>query len=434
MSPRWHLLVSLAAGVASAATAAAQELGIEDDESRNSLTRLWEEMRGSGLGRVDYFTSSKALDSASGLLGATFQSKVLPNLTDNIDGKIELRATNSAVDGGGDSKARFLEAYLAVDFGKADLYLGKQIVAWGRADGINPTDNLTPRDYTVLLPFEEDQRFGTTAARLDVYSSDEHTVTVFATPFFEPSEVPLPTAGRTVIEIEPANTLSNTEIGLKLNKVGEGFDWSASYFRGFSLFPSARFIDSSVGEPALELHYDRVTVLGADVAHNYGRFGFRAEIAYVDTTDAVGIDPSVRNSYLYWIAGVDRTFYENLNVNLQFFQRRIRHHHDPETIGDPLERTTALVNAVFDGQRDRLSDGISFRVSNQWFNNTLEAEIFAVVNFTRSNSFWRPLVTYAFDDHWSATIGAELYRGADDTPYGSLKRNRTAFVELRYGF
>ncbi|MBI3605573.1 MAG: hypothetical protein HY202_06050 [Nitrospirae bacterium] len=49
------------------------------------------------------------------------------------------------------------------------FFVGKQIVVWGRADGINPTDNLTPHDFTVLLPFEDDQRFGTTALKLDLY-------------------------------------------------------------------------------------------------------------------------------------------------------------------------------------------------------------------------------------------------------------------------
>ena len=35
----------------------------------------------------------------------------------------------------------------------------------GRADRINPTDNLTPRDFTLLVPDDEDQRFGTAAIR-----------------------------------------------------------------------------------------------------------------------------------------------------------------------------------------------------------------------------------------------------------------------------
>jgi hypothetical protein len=157
-------------------------------------------------------------------------------------------------------------------------------------------------------------------------------------------------------------------------------------------------------------------------------------MVYVDTADDTGTDPQIKNGYLYWIAGVDRTFFENLNINLQFFQRRVRNYTDPESIADAASRGIALENAILDGQRDAISNGISFRVSNQWLHETLEIELFAAVNFTRDDSFLRPLVTYAFSDRWKGTIGAEIYRGARNTQYGSLKPNRGAFAELRYGF
>ena len=154
----------------------------------------------------------------------------------------------------------------------------------------------------------------------------------------------------------------------------------------------------------------------------------------MDTADDAGTDPGVKNPYLFWIVGVDRTFLDNLNVNLQFFQRRVRRYQNPETIADPLQRGIAVLNSVLDGQRDHISNGISFRVSNKWFNDTLEAEIFTVINLTRNDSFWRPLLTYAFNDHWKGTVGAEFYLGAENTQFGGQKSNRGVFAELRYGF
>lgn len=383
--------------------------------------------------RTDYFQSSKTLDDAVSFWGTTAQIKALSVFTDTIDGKFEGRITNPDVVDEGDTETRLLEGYVTMHFLKADLRIGKQIVPWGRADGINPTDNLTPRDYTVMLPFEEDQRFGTTALKVDTYLSQEYSLSVFTTPFFTPSKIPL-SDDSTVIEMRPASDLSNSEIGIRLNKVGGDLDWSASYFRGFSLLPNMRFISSTPMGPILELHYPRITVLGADFARNYGRFGFRGEVAYVDSADDHGEDPTVKNPYLFWIAGVDRTFFENLNVNLQFFQRRVRYFRNPEDIADPLEHSVAIQNAIIDGERDRISNGISFRVSNKWLHDTLEAELFCVYNLTRNDRFWRPLLSYAFDDHWKGTLGGEFYRGADDTQYGSLKSNRGVFAELRYGF
>ena len=198
--------------------------------------------------------------------------------------------------------------------------------------------------------------------------------------------------------------------------------------------PDARLIGSTPAGPILELHYDRIAVFGADFARNFGRFGFRGEVAYVDTSDKAGTDPGVKNPHLFWIIGVDRTFFEEMNVNLQLFQRRVRRIQSAQDIADPAERGIAIQNAILHGQRDRISHGISFRISNKWLNNTLEAEIFAVANLTRRDSFIRPLLIYAFSDHWKGTIGAELYSGAADTQYGSLKSNRGVFAELRYGF
>lgn len=434
MNERAVLLLALALPTAGPTLAADSPEGELQADRTGDFEEWWEQARGSGHWRIEYFTSSKTLDDADGFLGAVAQLKLSPRLTDSLDAKLDFRVTQPAIGEGGELESRVLEAYAAMKFAKADLYLGKQIVAWGRADGLNPTDNLTPRDYTLLLPFEDDQRFGTAAAKLDWYLSDTDTITLFASPFFEPTQIPLPREARTLVKNEPAETASNTQVGLKFNRVREGLDWSVSYYRGFNLTPTLELSALSDDALAGELHYDRITVFGADIARNFGRFGLRGEIAYVDTADDRGVDPGVRNSHLFWIAGIDRTFYENLNINVQFFQRRIRNHRDPALLADPLQRSAALLNSIFDGQRDHVSDGVTFRVSNLWWNNTLEAEIFGLANLTQGDGFIRPLVTYAFDDHWTGTIGAELYRGDADTQYGSLKRNRTAFLEVRYGF
>lgn len=402
-------------------------------DSSDRWAQLWQKLDGSGSWRLDYFSSSKSLDSESHFVDANLQLKALPELSQRWSGKLDLRLTQSSMNDSS-TRGRVVEAFVTATFAHADLHLGKQIVAWGRADGINPTDNLTPRDYTVRLPFEDDQRLGTSAATLNLYLTPTHTLTVFATPFFEPTIVPLPSDGYEVVERTPAASLSNTEAGVRLNKVAESLDWSISYYRGFSLIPSVRLPAIHSGTPRMEMTYDRITVVGADVARNYGRFGVRAEVGYFDTSDDDGRNPVVKNSQLYWIAGFDRSFYENLNFNIQYFQRRVRNHRDPATLTDPSLRTTALTNAVFNGQRDAVNQGISFRINNQWLHNTLEAEIFGVANLTRNDSFMRAAISYSLDDHWTLTVGGEYYRGDADTQYGSLSGNNSGFVEARYGF
>lgn len=390
----------------------------------------------SGSIRLDYFRSSKNLDPDTDFAGGTVQMKMTPRLGEWLDGKIESRATEPDLFGDRiESAMTLLEGYLTFHFARADIRIGKQIVAWGRADGINPTDNLTPHDFVVLLPFEEDQRFGTTAMKIDGYLTTELTFTLFATPFFEPSKIPLGVStDGTLAEHRPDHTRSNGDIALKLNRSGGALDWSVSYFHGFDLLPDARMIGLSAAGPVIELRHNRINVIGADAARNFGRYGFRAEAAYFMTRDRDGQDPTVKNPFLFYVAGIDRTFLENLNLNLQLVGRWVKDFNNPESIVDPALKAVAVQNAIFDNQQDRTSYGLTSRIGEKWFNDTLEAEVLLFINFRRTNEYIRQLVTYAFTDHVKGTIGGEIYRGPADSFFGRLKDNRGAFTELRYSF
>ena len=149
-----------------------------------------------------------------------------------------------------------------------------------------------------------------------------------------------------------------------------------SYFQGFSHLPSL-LPDDIYG--VVQARYDRQRVLGADFARNVGRFGVRGEMAYALTDDRLGRDPFVRSPQLYGVLGVDRTFLENLNVNIQAFYRRVYHYRDPHDVRDPMVRPWAVQSALLAGQLDRLNSGATFRVSNKWLHDTLEAEVFGIV-------------------------------------------------------
>ncbi len=60
------------------------------------------------------------------------------------------------------------EAYVDLYVGSFDIRVGKQIYAWGKADGLNPTDNLAVWDYSDVLD-TEDERIGQVSIRADYY-------------------------------------------------------------------------------------------------------------------------------------------------------------------------------------------------------------------------------------------------------------------------
>lgn len=410
-------------------------VGAQDNLSQGQPVDAWKALRDQGLSgilRADYFRSSRDLDDRTDLVGITGQLKLLPSFTDSLDGKVEVRLTNQDIGSEGDSDIALLEGYVTAHFTHADLRIGKQVVAWGRADGVNPTDNLTPRDYSVLLPFEEDQRFGLIAIKLDYHLTPEYTVTFFATPFFEPTKLPQSSAQEEISDQRPPRTLRNSEFALKLDRTGGASDWSLSYFHGYSAFPDMRLRGAGPANPLLESTYTEIDVVGGDFARNFGRYGVRGELAYFFTNDSDGSDPAVTNPYFYYVLGGDRTFLENLNINLQWVGRWVQSFADPEAIADPIAREVAVQNAITSGQQDQVSYGLSSRVGKKWLNDTLEAELLVFANFTRSNAYVRPLVAYAFSDRVKGTFGVDIYVGDDATFFGRLKRNRGAFAELRY--
>jgi hypothetical protein len=70
------------------------------------------------------------------------------------------------------------------------------------------------------------------------------------------------------------------------------------------------------------------------------------------------------------------------------------HYHDPHGLSNPNAQNAATFNTIIDGQQAQTSPGMTTRVSKLWFNDTLQAEIFAVVNVVRGDHFVRPLITY----------------------------------------
>jgi len=330
----------------------------------------------------------------------------------------------------GETTGMLREGYLSFSAGDADFRVGKQIIVWGRADQLNPTDNLTPRDNTLYVPDIDDQRYGAMALK-STYNFSAVSLTGIWLPKFHPSQVPLPVMpGITFAETAPAAD----EFALKLEQTGHAVDWSVSYFRGFDQNPDISIAAASPAGTVLALQHHRIRVLGADAAATAGRFGLRAEAAYTWTEDDLGLDPFVKNPFFYGVAGADRTFFEYLNINLQYFIRQVANYSNPNLIADPALRAVAVEQAVVSNQLDKRQEGMSLRISDKWLNETLEGEVAGVANFTRHDFMLRPRLAYAFDDHWKGTLGGYVYRGGTNTFFGLLKDRTGGYAELRYGF
>lgn len=380
----------------------------------------------SGSLRGAYFSSSRRLDDRRGLGAASLWLRASPQLGEDAAATLEGWVRND----GGRSSARLREAYLDLRRGRADLRLGQQIIAWGRADELNPTDNLTPRDFTLLTTENSDQRLGTVGARLAWHAGDI-VATAAWLPRFRSNVFPVPLSPGTRVERQVPDRAG---WALKLERAGTEVEGSVSVYDGLDLNPDLGLLGAGPGGVDLVLRNHHVRVLGADIATVAGPWGLRGEAAYTWTEHDPAQRPFVKKPFFYGVVGVDRTLDNGVYLNAQAYVRRVAGFTDPGAVPDPLLRAVAVQSALVANQRHRLEHGVSFRISDRWLNDTLSAELVSVVSLTRGDSAWQGKVAYAVDDHLRLTVGFDLFRGGEDTYYGRLRRNSTAFVQLRYGF
>ncbi len=393
--------------------------------------KFWERWGFSGSARAAYWSSSRFVDDEKNLGSGALWLKWSKQLPHGIGLYAQGWARSDNVFKGTDKKYLMREAYADYALGSWDFRLGRQIIAWGRADRVNPTDNLTPRDFKILVPEDDDNRFGALAAKAR-YSFGDYSITGVWLPDFRANKFPFPKqAGVSYEENFPG---SHRTLAAKFERSGKDLDWSLSYYDGFDLNPDISVKSAGPTGVTMLLSHHRYRVLGADAATALGRNGLRGEIAYAQTEDSDGNDLFIKNPFVWGVVGVERTFLSYLNVNLQYFFRYVTKWEDPTNVANPTLKDVALTQAVINNQRDKTQHGLTFRVSNKWLNETLEGEIAGILDATRKGYLLRPKMIYAINDKWKAVAGFDYYGGPDDSFFGRLEKNRAAYVEAIYGF
>src|SRR5262249_11037430 len=163
-----------------------------------------------------------------------------------------------------------------------------------------------------------------------------------------------------------------------------------------------------------------------------GEFGLRGEIAYAFSPESAG--PNYRRSGVFLVAGGDRTFFERLNVNVQYIYRYTAGFQDPEAVADPTLQSLALRNAAISNQRFRNQHGVTGRIHYRWPGDKVETELAATFNATALDGLMRARLIYKLTDLLRLSIGGDWFFGNDDTYLGEFRRNSGAFVEMRAGF
>ena len=326
------------------------------------------------------------------------------------------------------------EAFVETSIGAFDLRAGRQVIVWGRADKLNPTDSLSVRDYRLLTTDDEEQRLGLSTLSAAWNLSEGSRVILVWQPEWRAPGLPIPPLG-------PGITLNNQQPSgawrqwaLKYDRSASGFDFSLSYFNGMSRTPDLELLSAGPSGVDLGLTFRRVQVLGADFASTWGDWGLRGETAYTATQDPSGSDPLVQNAGIFTVLGAERSLTDGLSISAQYLNRWVDDFNDITQGGDPSTRTLRVSQAINTQQQVRMNHGFSLRPSLKLMNETLEMELAWVGWLTTGGQLLRPKITYAITDHFKAIAGAEIYSGPTDSFFGRLRDVSSAFAEIRATF
>jgi hypothetical protein len=314
-----------------------------------------------------------------------------------------------------------------------DLRVGRQIIIWGKADGVRITDNISPPDYTESMTRDLDEiRMAVDAAKFRLLGSVVDTELIWIPVFraaVQPSgdnpwavsaELPENVSVNYASAREPATTLENSELAMKVSAFFSAMDVAASVFYTWD--------DNAVGfRDVLETgddididyrpDYRRMTVFGLECARPWSYFVFRGEAAFYRGkyfyADSISNDPLKKNS-LKWLAGADWSPGNDWSVTGQL-------------IGE------AIFDYTPDLAADRHALSATLNISKKLFHQTWTLSNMVYYDINGNEYFDRIKAAWDAADGLTFTVGADIFDG-DDGAYGRYRDNSQAWIKVKYAY
>jgi hypothetical protein len=310
-----------------------------------------------------------------------------------------------------------------------DVRVGRQIIIWGKADGIQITDLVCPPDYTEFITRGLDEiRQPVEAARLRFLGRVVNLELIWI-PFFRAGVSPRPGnpwylgdpargPGWEARELKPGGSLGDGEIAMKASAFLPGLDFAASVFYTHDDFPVlGPIVPGQGGTPGFrESRFRRMTVLGLEMSRPTGNLVIRAETAALLGQRRQNPDPlgqPVRQDGLKWLFGLDWTPGDDWTVSGQLAADQIL---GRNKAGLPPESYTATLN-----------------VSKKLFNQILTVTNMIYGDINNSGFYDSLKVEYEAMDGLIISVGTDIFWGHEGR-FALYRDNSQAWAKVKYYF
>ncbi len=323
-----------------------------------------------------------------------------------------------------------------------DFRLGRQIISWGRADGLEITDIICPKDKTEIIGREyDDSRLPVDGLSFRFFGTF-YTIEAVLIPFFTPSALPTDDENP-LSEIFFPNTISFRGMMIPVTygeakrsydlKDGEAAvrasfflpvaDFSFYFFRGWEDEP---FWNMSVTFPPpnfevrLDPEYGRIWMAGLDAAFPFADFVLRLESAWFsgrrymcDAPDAEWIG----KDQIKAMAGLDWTPGAGWMITAQYLEDWL------------IDYDDAL-------KRDEREPLATLSLSKTLLRETLKLSAAAMMGFNYFDSVINISADYALTDEFHLSAGSDIFLpGPDNDGYfGMLKKFSSVNIKGRFNF
>ena len=333
-----------------------------------------------------------------------------------------------------DSGIELREAYMDYTAEKWDLRVGRQIIIWGKADGLAITDIISPKDYTEFLARDfDDIRLPVDALRGRLLF-DRANVELLWLPVFRPAILPpsgtpwafkyeLPDSIKTEFDVPVAPDLSlkNSELAGKISFYLSGIDFAVSAFYTWDDLPTLHRTTTSENDTT-SIHYHpehhRLTYVGAEFSMPWRDFVFRGEAAFYRDRYSEPDDPCseelFKRNALNWMIGLDWTPGNDWSVTAQLADDFI------------LDYDKAIVN-------DEHTMLATLNVSKQLLRQTLTLTSMGYYGINESECFLRSSAEYALTDEMHVLLGWDQFLG-DEGMMGQYDDNDEVWMKAKVSF
>lgn len=328
------------------------------------------------------------------------------------------------------------ETYMDISAGDWDFRLGRQQIIWGEMVGLFLADVVSAKDLReFVLPEFDMLRIPQWAIRSEYFKGDFHGEVIWI-PYptydnigvpgaeFYPYPTPPPPGYGMVIapEQQPTGGLADSNYGLRLSDLVNGWDLSVLYYNSMDLSPT--FFREVVTTPTPLFVYSpdhkRIQQLGATLSKAYTDTVWRLETVYTHdrrfpVDNLSDIDGVVQKDSLDYALGWDYNLPRDSRLNLQFFQRWFPHYDSTMTA-------------------KRLESGASVFVSTKFMDGKLEPQLLVMTSLSRGDWMTRPKLVWTLSGNWRWVLGADLFNGPHTSLFGQYDSKDRVYTEIRYIF